>query len=75
MEEQTFVVQESKLPEFVKVITDNEIDNEIIGQSEDGEYYISVEVKEDDLELMGDLFELAEPLDDEDEDDSEEDDE
>lgn len=71
MENQTFLVQESKLPEFVKVITDNEIDNEIIGQSENGEYYISVEVREDDLELMGDLFELAEPLDEE-EDDSEE---
>ena len=74
MNEQTFLVQASKLPEFVKIITDNEVDNEIIGQSENGEYYISVEVSEDDLELMGDLFELAEPYDEE-EDDSEENDE
>ena len=74
MENHTFQVQASNLPEFVKVITDNEIDNEIIGQSENGEYYISVEVSEDDLELMGDLFELAEPYDEE-EDDSEDDEE
>lgn len=72
MNTQVFLVEALNLPQLVKTITDNELDNEIIGQTENGEYYISIDFKDEDLELIEEISEIAEFYN---EDESEEDDE
>lgn len=64
MKEQNFLVEASSLPQFVEALTENDLTNEIIGQTEDGEIIISVDYK--DEEDISFLFELAETVSEED---------
>jgi hypothetical protein len=59
MESVTFEVEADELSEFVKILTENDLTNEIVGQSGEGEYFVSVDYEEDGQEAIGELLEIA----------------
>ncbi len=63
----------NKMGDFTETLIDYEIDNEIIGKTEDGNIIVLVKYDNDQQEGIGDLLEIAElyELDDEDEDEDE----
>lgn len=59
-EELDFMVKPRKLSEFIEILVDYEIDNEILGQTEDKYLIIHLEFDEDNEEAIEHLMELAE---------------
>lgn len=57
-----FAVEPENLPEFIEILVDYEIDNEIIGQTEDNYPIIHIEFEEDNEEAIVQLMELGEVL-------------
>ncbi len=58
-EELDFVVKPKNLPEFIKILVDYEIDNEIIGQNDDNYPIIHIEYEQDHEEAIMQLMEVA----------------
>lgn len=53
-------VAPDKMGDFTETLVDFEIDNEIIGKTEDGNIIVQVNYDDDQQEGIGDLLEIAE---------------
>ena len=53
-------VAPEKMGDFTEIIVDFEINNEIIGKTEDGNIIIQLKYDDDQQEGIGDLLEIAE---------------
>lgn len=67
IEELDFEVKPKNLSEFIEILVDFEIDNEIIGQTEDKHLIIHTEYDEFNEDAIEHLMELAEVVETEDE--------
>ena len=60
----TFVVEGDSLPQFVEIISENDLQNEIIGQ-QDHHYLIDVEVEDENEKIICELLEISELMEEE----------
>lgn len=67
IEEMDFIVKPKNLSEFIEILVDYEIDNEIIGQTEDKHPIIHTEYDEFNEDAIEHLMEIAEVVEREDE--------
>lgn len=66
-------VAAKNMPEFTKILIENDIDNEIVGHTEDEELIIHVEYGEPQEEAVEDLLEFSEIFEDDFDEEEEED--
>tara|TARA_R110001592_G_scaffold45430_4_gene145185 strand:- start:2608 stop:2835 length:228 start_codon:yes stop_codon:yes gene_type:complete len=59
LDELDFEVKPKNLSEFIDILVDFDIDNEIIGQTEDENPIIHIEYDEDGEEAVGQLLEIG----------------
>jgi hypothetical protein len=74
-DELKFQVEAKNMPEFTSTLIDFEMDNEIIGITEDDEIIVHVIFDDDQQEGIGNLLQISTLFEDEDDDEIEEDEE